>query len=406
MERADHTSTQAETVVLVPYREQAETDRASQLVRLIVRLEELLGSRHRVVVVEQSDDGERFNRGKVLNVAYDLARKLHGPLDDVVVVLHDVDLLPRATLAPQYGCVAVQPGHALHLAHSWKRYSDNPRFVGGVLALRGRDLERANGLPNTFWGWGGEDDELRRRLDDCSPPIVVDWPRLDHASEPVGMEQAEAFEDMEGLGLREKLSQLRQRGRRAMVRNKQALLAEHDETWRCNGLSAFRADSSEDDGAKSSRGRESSSESVHAYTVLGTPVQLSTCGRDRAVKYTVLLAPNGHWSDHGGRPPPRKPSQKLHFKARSATQNNLCSVSRDESDELCTALCYLELGCRHADESGVRQACKSDWLEMAEQVLGIGGEKQKEAVAEQKEATETPTEVSGTETTRPDERAL
>ena len=68
-------------MVLVPYREQAETDSAAQLVRLVARLEELLGASHRVVVVEQSDDGERFNRGKVLNVAYHLARRLHGPLD-------------------------------------------------------------------------------------------------------------------------------------------------------------------------------------------------------------------------------------------------------------------------------------------------------------------------------------
>ena len=96
-----------QTVVLVPYREQAETDRAAQLVRLVARLEELLGASHRVVVVEQSDDGERFNRGKVLNVAYHLARRLHGPLDGTVVVLHDVDMLPHATLAPHYGRAAV-----------------------------------------------------------------------------------------------------------------------------------------------------------------------------------------------------------------------------------------------------------------------------------------------------------
>lgn len=42
-----------------------------------------------ILVIEQTDDGRKFNRGKLLNAGFDMARD-----DYDVFVFHDVDLLP------------------------------------------------------------------------------------------------------------------------------------------------------------------------------------------------------------------------------------------------------------------------------------------------------------------------
>lgn len=40
----------------------------------------------------------------------------------------------------------------------------NRRYFGGVVAFNKADFEAINGFPNTFWGWGGEDDEMYSRI--------------------------------------------------------------------------------------------------------------------------------------------------------------------------------------------------------------------------------------------------
>ena len=36
-------------------------------------------------------------------------------------------------------------------------------LVGGVLAMKPHHYMKANGFSNSFWGWGGEDDDMERR---------------------------------------------------------------------------------------------------------------------------------------------------------------------------------------------------------------------------------------------------
>ena len=52
----------------------------------------------------------------------------------------------------------------VHFAGGWDRYSGES-YIGGV-TLIGNDIFQAiNGFPNDYWGWGGEDDEIKRRLE-------------------------------------------------------------------------------------------------------------------------------------------------------------------------------------------------------------------------------------------------
>jgi uncharacterized membrane protein YgcG len=50
-------------------------------------------------------------------------------------------------------------------------------YMGGILSLSGAQFRRCCGFPNDFWGWGGEDDELRRRLEQVGLMQQVTRPR-------------------------------------------------------------------------------------------------------------------------------------------------------------------------------------------------------------------------------------
>ncbi len=110
--------------------------------------------------MQQSNDNRKFNRGKLLNIGFDLARR-----DGCrVFVFHDVDLLPStANLLPYYSAEPA-PRSPVHIARVWDRYSANAKYFGGIVAFSREQYEAINGYPNNFWGWGGEDDEMYKRI--------------------------------------------------------------------------------------------------------------------------------------------------------------------------------------------------------------------------------------------------
>jgi len=270
----------ARVAVIVPFRDlHAEQKRADHLRKFVPHIVDFLGRHcadYRVVIAEQSADGRKFNRGQLLNAGAILAAREGCDC----LVFHDVDLLPSDELGPWYATAPARDA-PVHVARVWDRYSGNEDYFGGVAAWRADDFSRINGFPNNYWGWGGEDDEMMRRSQ------TVFGEGFSMAAPTAG-----AFEDLEGLGLMEKVQLLREhknwkcnhRWELGSARNNHLegtvkfdfhthrLRDEHLETWTTNGL------------------RRQNGElpvTVTATEELG----------DRATKYTVDLALAGDWTD-------------------------------------------------------------------------------------------------------------
>jgi hypothetical protein len=222
LDLADTTS----IAIIVPYRDlHTAQKRAAHLKQFVpymhtfcnkIKRNTGLISDYHIYIIEQSNDGRKFNRGKLLNIGFDMACKSGRKHD--VFIFHDVDLLPSNELGVWYAKMPTKP---IHIARVWDRYSNNPKYFGGVVSFSKSDFRRINGYPNTFWGWGGEDDELQKRLERNGIQFVAP---------NVG-----SLMDLEEMNLTEKLSFLREnKSWKCMV--KWEALDEHETTWKTNGL--------------------------------------------------------------------------------------------------------------------------------------------------------------------------
>ena len=215
--------------IVVPYRDiHPSQNRSRHLEKFVPHmklfLEGLVSSGrirdYHIYVIEQTDDGRKFNRGKLLNIGFDFALKRsekHPPRHNVFV-FHDVDLLPMSDLGDWYSRYPTRP---IHIARVWDRYSNNRKYFGGIVSFSEEDMKRINGYPNTFWGGGGEDDEMQKRLE----TLDVKWDAPGEGT----------IVDLEGMDLSTKLGFLKD-NKEWKCRVKWEALEEHAATWRSNGL--------------------------------------------------------------------------------------------------------------------------------------------------------------------------
>ncbi|XP_063602949.1 beta-1,4-galactosyltransferase 4-like [Penaeus indicus] len=110
-----------------------------------------------IYLVEQTPE-ENFNQAKMYNVGFVRARA-EGPWD--CYVFHDVDCLPEND-QNLYFCTD-QPRH-LGISRSKTGYRYNTKYLGCANALTGWQVERVNGWSNRYFGWGGEDNDMLRRI--------------------------------------------------------------------------------------------------------------------------------------------------------------------------------------------------------------------------------------------------
>ncbi|KAM9788792.1 beta-1,4-galactosyltransferase 4 [Neosynchiropus ocellatus] len=155
-EPADCTARQS-VAILIPHRH-----RERHLLYLLHHLHPFLQRQqlhYAIYVIQQAGD-VTFNRAKLLNVGYLEALKDRS-WD--CFIFHDVDLVPEND-HNLYLCDK-QPKHLVvgRNATGYKlRYKG---YFGGVTAMTREQFHQVNGFSNTYWGWGGEDDDLRIRVE-------------------------------------------------------------------------------------------------------------------------------------------------------------------------------------------------------------------------------------------------
>ncbi|XP_041817512.1 beta-1,4-galactosyltransferase 1-like [Chelmon rostratus] len=111
-----------------------------------------------VYIINQDGEGV-FNRAKLMNAGYVEALKEY---DYDCFVFSDVDLVPMDD-RNFYRCFD-NPRHLAVAMDKFNFHLPYNTYFGGVSALSKRQYLEINGFPNTYWGWGGEDDDIYKRI--------------------------------------------------------------------------------------------------------------------------------------------------------------------------------------------------------------------------------------------------
>ncbi|KAK6324888.1 hypothetical protein J4Q44_G00042300 [Coregonus suidteri] len=111
-------------------------------------------------LLSSSEDGENtFNRAKLMNIGYAEALKEY---DYDCFVFSDVDIIPMDD-RNTYKCFS-QPRHLSVSMDKFGFRLPYNQYFGGVSALSKEQFLKINGFPNNYWGWGGEDDDIFKRV--------------------------------------------------------------------------------------------------------------------------------------------------------------------------------------------------------------------------------------------------
>ncbi|XP_072911357.1 beta-1,4-galactosyltransferase 3 [Hemitrygon akajei] len=147
---------QHSTAIIVPHR-----NREQHLTYLLYHLHPFLQRqqlRYGIYIIHQAGMST-FNRAKLLNVG---VREAMKEADWDCLFFHDVDLIPEDD-RNLYVCDA-HPKHASVAMDKFGYKLPYSGYFGGVSALTPDQYMKINGFPNTYWGWGGEDDDIASRI--------------------------------------------------------------------------------------------------------------------------------------------------------------------------------------------------------------------------------------------------
>lgn len=138
--------------VCVPYR-----NREEHLAQFSPRVHKFLedrGIEHKIYFAHQCDN-LLFNRGKMKNIAADIAFK--DGCD--YIVWHDIDMIPEDDSCDY----SYNPENPKHLAVRISQTDYNLKYeeyFGGAVLFTKEQVMKTNGYSNDYWDWGMEDDDL------------------------------------------------------------------------------------------------------------------------------------------------------------------------------------------------------------------------------------------------------
>ncbi|XP_038054937.1 beta-1,4-galactosyltransferase 6-like [Patiria miniata] len=154
--RPRHCTPRWKVAIIIPYRHR-EYHLPILLRHLVPMLKRQL-LQFAIYVVNQENDLP-FNRATLMNVGF--LESLNFSKWDCFV-LHDVDHVPLSDLN-NYGCTNM-PKRMLSGSDRWNNKIPYRTFFGAVTGMTRENIRTINGFPNVYWGWGGEDDEIWRRV--------------------------------------------------------------------------------------------------------------------------------------------------------------------------------------------------------------------------------------------------
>lgn len=155
--KRDSKSDMTNTVIIVPFRDLGDQNRSDQLEKFKAHYENA-----NILIVEQSSDHRKFNRGALLNAGFLYLKKNFPEVN--IVVMHDVDIIMNESMIDTYyGEYKEQDIEIVHLGNSVNTDMYETQ-LGRVIRFSTNAYEGINGFPNNFYGWGGEDDALLYRI--------------------------------------------------------------------------------------------------------------------------------------------------------------------------------------------------------------------------------------------------
>ena len=225
--------------LIVAYRDPGDDSRKTQLNIFIQQMNAIFQKRTNlhIYIIEQESERDdydelhpllqqsnsrmaKFNLGRLKNIGFQLASEKFGDLENSYYILSDIDLIPSHDLIHSY---LEYPNDVIHLGNQGTRYNlsgTDKNFLGGVISLNKKDFIKCNGFPNNFWGWGGEDNVLQKRLKRKKINIL----KPKHSV--IDLEEKTIDEKMEHLK-KDKLKEMR----------KIEKVKEDKKIWKTNGLS-------------------------------------------------------------------------------------------------------------------------------------------------------------------------
>jgi len=153
-----------------------------------------------IYIIEQSNDGELFNIGKLKNIGFELA---NNDQKFSHFVFSDIDTIPDYDLMNYYIKTSKNVISLAIRGTRWEGIDIKNKeilkpFLGALLSFSSKLFTKINGYPNNFWGWGGEDDAITNRLF-FSGNKIVNYPKI---GEVIDIEENK---DMKILNIKEKL---------------------------------------------------------------------------------------------------------------------------------------------------------------------------------------------------------
>ncbi len=138
--------------ICVPYRNREQ--HMNEFIPSISKFLSEQGIEHKIFVAHQADN-KLFNRGKLKNIAFDIARKEGFDY----FCFHDIDMIPENESCDYSYC----PDFPVHISYYLSDYGYKLPYLenfGGALMFTKEQFELVNGYYNDYWDWGAEDDDL------------------------------------------------------------------------------------------------------------------------------------------------------------------------------------------------------------------------------------------------------